>query len=473
MEFAGRTIAIIGAAATGCAAAPVLARRGARCLVYDEKPEHELAAAIAALRPLPGVELRLGDPTCAGIEAADLILPSPGVDPAGELLAAARRRGQPILSEIEIAYRIARAPIVAVTGTNGKTTTVLMIAAALQAAGFAATVCGNTRAGGQQRPLIAAADVASPEEWLVAEVSSFQLELTERFAPRVAVITNITSDHLDRHRTLAAYIAAKARILAAQRPADWAVLNADNPATRDLDGQVRGRRLWFTRGEPPERGGWVESRDGERWLCVRVAEASEPLLPARALRIPGEQTIENALAAACAARAVGAPAEAIARALAAFRGVPDRLEYVMTLRGVDYVNNSMCTNVDAAVRSVRAYDRPLVVIAGGREKGSNDFAPLGRALAERARALVTIGVHGERIAAAARAAGLAEIHAAESMETAVRCAARLARPGDVVLLAPACASFDWFRNFEDRGEAFRAAVRALAAEASDASSPTR
>lgn len=463
MEFAGRTIAIIGAAATGRAAAPVLARRGARCLVYDEKPERELGDAVAALRTLPGVELRLGDRTCPGIEAADLVLPSPGVDPASEVIVAARRRGQPVRSEIEIAFRLARAPIVAVTGTNGKTTTVVMIAAALQEAGFTATVCGNTRAGGQQRPLIAAADVASPEEWLVAEVSSFQLELVERFAPRVAVITNITNDHLNRHGTMEAYIAAKARILAAQGATDWAVLNADNAATRGLGGQVRGRGLWFTRGGPPERGGWVAPLGGERWLHLRVEEATEALLPVSALRIPGEHTIENALAAACAARAVGAPAAAIARALAAFRGVPDRLEYVMTLRGVDYVNNSMCTNVDAAVRSVSAYDRPLVVIAGGRDKGS-DFGPLGRALAERARALVTIGEHGERIAAAARAAGLAEIHAAESMEAAVRCAARLARPGDVVLLAPACASFDWFRDFEERGEAFRAAVRTLAAE---------
>ncbi|MBI3910448.1 MAG: UDP-N-acetylmuramoyl-L-alanine--D-glutamate ligase [Armatimonadetes bacterium] len=460
--FSGRTIAIIGAAATGRAAAPVLARRGARVVVYDAKSKAELGDAVTCLRTA-GIDLHLGDPDYPGIEAADLVIPSPGVRADAPVLLAARARGVPVLSEIEIAYRLSRAPIIGITGTNGKTTTVLMTAAALRQAGFDVLVAGNTLAGGFQVPLIQAADQARPEQWLVAEISSFQLEWVQCFAPRVAVITNITQDHLDRHGTPETYVAAKARLLDAQGPDDWAVLNADNATTAALAPQVRSRRLWFTRSHVPDQGGWVERRIPtlSGWLRLCVAGEVEDLMPASALRMPGEHTVENALAAACAARAAGAPAAAIARALAAFSGVPDRLEYVATLRGVDYVNNSMCTNVDAAVRSIRAYDRPLIVIAGGRDKGS-DFAPLGEALAERARALVTIGEHGGRIAAAARAAGLIQIESARSMEEAVRTAAALAWPGDVVLLAPGCASFDWFRGFEHRGQAFREAVAALA-----------
>jgi UDP-N-acetylmuramoylalanine--D-glutamate ligase len=470
MDFDGRRVAIIGAAATGRAAAPVLQRRGARVVVYDAKPEAELGDAVRELRAL-GIELVLGNPGCPGIQGADLLVPSPGVPVEAPVLDQARRRGVPVLAEIEVAAAIARAPILAVTGTNGKTTTVMMAAAALRAAGREVVVGGNALAGGYQLPLIAAAELAPPESWIVAEVSSFQLEWTRQFQPRVAVITNISADHLNRHGTVAVYAAAKARLLAAQTSADWTVLNADNAVTAGLASAARGRLLLFTRGEAPARRpggpgcGWVESQAGERWLVGRLDDGNELFCPVSALRVPGEHNVENALAAALAARAAGAPAAAIGRALAEFRGVADRLEYVATVRGVDYINNTMCTNVDAAVRSLEAYSRPVVLIAGGKDKGS-DFGPLGTAIARRARHLVAIGADGDRIIASAGAAGFVASEGAATMEDAVRAAARQARPGDVVLLAPACASFDWYRSFEERGAAFKAAVARLRDEVS-------
>ncbi len=466
MDLAGRTVAILGAAATGRAAAPVLIRRGARVIVYDARDEEQLGVAARELRAA-GAELRAGDPKCRGIESADLVIPSPGVAAESEVLRAARARGTPVLAEIEVAGALARAPIIAVTGTNGKTTTVMMAAAALRAAGQEVLVGGNALAGGYQVPLIAAADRAPKGSWIVAEVSSFQLEWTVRFRPRVAVITNISADHINRHGTIDAYAAAKARLLDAQEGGDWTVLNCDNPLAAALGPRARGGLAWFTRRERPALGGWVELRQGEPWLVIDLAGTPEPVCPRGAVRIPGEHSVENALAAAIAARAAGAPAQPIGRALAGFRGVPDRLEYVRTVRGVEFVNNTMCTNVDAAVRSLEAYAQPVVAIAGGKDKGS-DFAPLGAVIARRGRHLVTIGADGDRIGAAAREAGFRAVTAAGSMEDAVRQAAAAARPGDVVMLAPACASFDWYGSFEERGADFKAAVARLAGEHGEA-----
>jgi UDP-N-acetylmuramoylalanine--D-glutamate ligase len=460
-SFEGKLIGVIGAAATGLAAAPVLARRGARVHVYDAKPAEELGDAPAALAEF--AELSLGNPDYTGIEACDLIVPSPGVPADAPVLRAAVERGTPVLSEIEIAWQIAKAPIVAITGTNGKTTTVFMAAAILAAAGRQVQIAGNTLAGGFQVPLIRAADELPAEAWIVAEVSSFQLEWVCEFRPRVAVITNITADHLNRHGTVAAYFEAKAHLLDAQTPAEWTVLNRENPATATLMGRAKGRLLRFGREPHPDEGTWAESVDGRRWLRGRLDGQVHDLAPADVLKVPGEHTVENALAAAAVGMAAGCGPEAIERALAGFTGVADRLEFVRTIDGVDYVNNTMCTNVDAAVRSIEAYDRPVVLIAGGKDKGL-DFDPLGATIARRVKALVAIGEDGPLIAASARRHGFERIREAHSMREAVRTAAELAATGDVVLLAPGCASFDWYRSFEARGQDFKAEVRRLAEE---------
>jgi len=459
--FSGKRIAVIGAAATGRAAAPVLARQGARVTVYDDRSAEELGEAVTALRDF--AELSLGDPHYPGIEACDLVVPSPGVPADAPVLRAAVERGTPVLSEIEIAYRIARAPIVAVTGTNGKTTTVLMVAGILKAAGRETQVAGNTLAGGFQVPLIQAAETMPVTGWIVSEISSFQLEWVREFRPKIGVITNITADHLNRHGTVDAYVAAKAHLLDAQTAQEWTVLNLDNPATAGLMGRSQGRLLRFGRQPHPFEGTWPEAVDGRRWLRGRVDGRVLDLAPADELRVPGEHTVENALAAAAVALAAGCAPEEIRRGLAEFPGVPDRLEHVSTINGVEYVNNTMCTNVDAAVRSVEAYDRPVVLIAGGRDKGL-DFDPLGRVIAERVKLLVAIGVDGPLIAESARRHGFDRIRTADSMREAVRAAAQGAAEGDVVLLAPACASFDWYRSFEARGQDFKAEVARLAAE---------
>ena len=457
-EFRGKRIAVLGAAATGMAAAPVLARLGAEVWVFDAKPAEALGEAPERLAEF--AQLFLGDPDYAQLEQCDLIVPSPGVPRESPALQEAVRRGTPVLSEIEIAYRIARAPLVAVTGTNGKTSTVFMIAEVLRAGGCAAEVAGNALARGRQMPLIQAAESTPAEAWIVAEVSSFQLEWVTQFRPRVAVITNITSDHLNRHGSVEAYAAAKARRLDAQTDADWTVLNLDNPLTRSLTSRAQGRLLRFSREPHPFAGTWVEGTGEARRLRGRLPGAEFALLAAAGLRVPGEHTLENALAAAAVGLAVGIEPTAIAAGLARFPGVPDRLESLGWVCGVEYVNNTMCTNVDAAVRSVQAYTRPVVLIAGGKNKDL-DFEPLGREIAARVKALITIGDDGAAIAGAARRYGFDRIRAAGSMAEAVQAAAAEAGAGDVVLLAPACASFDWYRSFEARGEDFRHQVERL------------
>jgi UDP-N-acetylmuramoylalanine--D-glutamate ligase len=444
-------------AATGEASARVLRGRGHTVVAHDRKSAKELGERLSRLAAL-GVECRVGDDAYRGLEEADLVIPSPGVPADAPPIQEAMARRLPIRAEIEVAGEMARAPILAVTGTNGKTTTVLMLGEMLRAEGREVVIAGNLLAGGRQLPLIAAADGAPESAWIVAEVSSFQLEWCRTFRPRVGVITNITADHLDRHGTVAAYAAAKARLLDAQTPEDAAVLNADNPVTRGLAGRTRGREFWFSRTGPVDRGSWL-SEDGR--LLARTSQGVVTFGDRAALRVPGEHMVENALAAGAAALSVGVAPEAIARALAEYEGAPDRMEHVATIDGRDFVNNTMCTNVDAAVRSIEAYDRPVVLIAGGKDKGS-DFAPLGRAIAAHVRWLVAIGADGPEIIASARRAGFDRISEASSMEDAVAQAARASRPGDVVLLAPACASFDWYNGFDDRGRAFKEAVERLA-----------
>ena len=454
----GKRVAVIGAAATGRGAAPVLASLGASVVVYDERGPEELAVIRDELDG--NCELRLGDSSYPGIEACDLIVPSPGVPADSPVLQRLQALGVPILSEIEVAYRIARAPILAVTGTNGKTTTVLMLLSILRAAGREATCAGNTLAGGHQMPLIRAAHTASADAWLVSEVSSFQLEWVQLFRPRVSVITNVTADHLNRHHTVEAYVDTKARLLAAQGEGDTAILNLQNHACRRLLERVRCARLAFSRDPDDGADLWAEVVSGARLLRIRSGGEAHDLCDASVLRVPGEHTIENALAAAGAAWSVGCTADEIRRGLANFEGVPDRLEEVGTWNGVTFVNNTMCTNVDAAVRSIEAYSRPVVLIAGGKDKGL-DFRPLGQTIASRVKALVSIGADGPRIADAAREFGFSHIRNAISMGDAVRLAAELSVPGDVVLLAPACASFDWYRSFEARGKDFTQEVLSL------------
>lgn len=457
-EFAGRRIAVIGIARTGLATAPVLRDLGAKVILSDAASRDQLGENAERAEQL-GVELRLNAGAEEALEGAELVVPSPGVWRSAPVLRLAQERGLPILSEIEVAYRISRAPILAVTGTNGKTTTTLWLAEMLREAGRKTWIAGNVSADEIKQALITAAMQADAKEVIVAEISSFQLEWVEKFRPCVGILTNIAEDHLDRHASMEEYIRCKARLFVAQNSEDVAVINAKNEPSSKIGRGLSSRVVWFPCENRSHSN--VAFIRGRR-LIVRWEGQEYTLCPVDSLRLPGIHNVENALAAAAAAIAFGVEVEAVERALRGFAGVPHRMEVVQELDGVLYINNSMCTNIAAAICSLEAVGRPVIVIAGGVDKNS-DFTPFGAALARYARHVVLMGRAAEKIEVAARMAGFTAISKAQSMEEAVALASRIAQPGDAVLLSPACASFDMFRDFETRGEAFRQAVRALAA----------
>ncbi|HEY8152633.1 MAG TPA: UDP-N-acetylmuramoyl-L-alanine--D-glutamate ligase [Myxococcota bacterium] len=442
LDLAGKRVLVLGLGISGLSAARFCAQRGASVLAADERP----ATAIGGLEQLPSqVERQLGAPF-PDPGAFDLVVPSPGV-PRERYAPRARRAW----GDLELAYRALEVPIVAITGTNGKSTTTLLVEALLRAAGLRARAAGNLGA-----PALGL--VGEPLDFAVLEVSSFQLEAVEDFRPRVAVVLNATPDHLDRHGSFEAYLAAKARLLAQQGPEDTAVLNFDDPAVRGLAEHTRARVVPFRTQGKLEHGAWYEAG------CVVLADpgGARERHSLSALRLPGVHNRENAVAALAAVVAAGASARRAVAAFATFEGLPHRMQTVACTGGVEWVNDSKATNPGAALRSLRSYETPLVWIAGGRDKGL-DFRELAGAAQGRVRAAVLIGEAAGKLEAAL--AGRVPVHDAGTLERAVGLAAQLAKPGDVVLLAPACASFDQFRGFEDRGDRFRAAVAALGGEA--------
>lgn len=438
-ELAGSRVLVLGLGISGRSAARFCADRGARVVAADERP----AAGLTGLAELGDIELRTGEPfpDPAGF---DLVVPSPGVAPERY-----RRRAARVWGDIELAARALSVPLVAVTGTNGKSTTTHLVATALRGAGLRAASAGNV--GEPALGLVGQAlDVA------VLEVSSFQLETTESFRPDVAVLLNLTPDHLDRHGSFEAYRAAKARILVNQQARDTAVLSADDTEVWSLAAAARARVLPFSTRKALQHGAWLDAGTA----LLREAGGSALRVPFGQLRLVGEHNRENALAALAAAWAAGADPLAAAAALARFPGLPHRMETVAQVGGVAYVNDSKATNPGAALRALTGAGARLVWIAGGRDKGL-DFGPLAEAAAPRVRAALLIGEAAGKLEAAL--AGRVKTELAGSLELAVERAARLAQPGDVVLLAPACASQDQFRDFAERGERFRAAVTALPA----------
>lgn len=446
-------------ARTGLAVAEVATRLGAHVVIYDKKPAAELAEAIAEANRI-GVESRTDDAPI-DLDNVDLIVPSPGVPRSLPVFSDAQSRGIEIISEIELAYRISPAPIIAVTGTNGKTTTTVLIGHMMQADGRRTFIGGNVAAGDLKLPLITAAYEADASSVIVAEISTFQLEWIAGFKPKIAALLNVTSDHEDRHKDIAEYVALKARIFESQGPDDFAIINAENPITAALAPTLRGRVLKFARLSEVEEGAFVRGDD----LIVRL-DGRETVVCAKSdIPLRGEHNVENVLAAACAAIAFGAKPESIKKAVRRFQEVEHRLEPVATVEGVLYVNNSMCTNVDAAVRSVEAFDQPQIVIAGGKAKGS-DYRLFGDVLKRKAKYVILIGADADLLHRAVRDAGFESVTRAGSMQEAVEAARALAQPGDVVVLTPACASFDMFNSFEHRGQVFKDIVYGLQKEAS-------
>jgi len=449
MNFAGLKVHIIGLGSlgTGQACARVLAGRGAQIEISDCKPEKELTDQISALSGLP-ITFHLGEEAYSNIEQAELIIPSPGVPLDIPPLQRARAAGIPVVSEIEAAYWIAPCPIIAVSGTKGKTTTTTLIGRLLEAAGRPVLVGGNIGT-----PLIQLAAEATPDHLLVAEVSSFQLEGTRDFHPHIAVFLNFFADHLDRHPDLASYWQAKTKLFANQEREDYAVLNFDDVALRHLVGQVKSQVVFFA----VDHSAQVEVRDGFLRLCGRS------LCPTDKVRLRGKHNLCNVLAALAAVWCAGAGLEKAEKVLADFRGVANRLEEVAVVEGVTFINDSQATIPEAAQVALEAMDAPAILIAGGRPK-VKDFSALAGAVAQKAKALILIGEAAEMIASAAKQAGFSSIQQAATLPEAVQTAFSLARPGEIILLSPACASFDMFTNMAHRGEVFRQAVRALEAE---------
>ncbi|MGH9581444.1 MAG: UDP-N-acetylmuramoyl-L-alanine--D-glutamate ligase [Bryobacteraceae bacterium] len=447
MDFRGKEVLIIGAKRSGFGAAELLVREGARVRVMDAQP---LAPDEQAKFDALGVQVAVQSED--EIHNPDLIVLSPAVPFDLPALAAARGRGVPVTGEVEMASHFLKGPIIGITGSNGKTTTTALTGHLLKECGIACQVGGNIGI-----PVSALADSSREDQWNVLELSSFQLEAISRFQARIAACLNVTPDHLDRHRSFENYASAKARLFETQQEEDFAVFNYDDETCRGMAGGARGRVFWFSSSQRPPVGMWMNDRS--------IFFNSQAFMERSQVKLLGTHNLENAMAAALIAHLTGAKLEAIGPAVASFPGVEHRIEYVRTLEGVAYYNDSKATNVDATLKAIDAFPGRLWIILGGKDKGS-DYTPLRVPLKRQAKAVLLIGAEPPYPHAAAprireALAGALPVLDCGTLEAAVRCARERAQAGDVVLLAPACASFDQFENYEQRGNTFKHLVAEL------------
>ena len=447
MELKGKKILVVGLGKSGLAAALFLRRRGAQVTVSDLRSAQALSKEIPSLLEA-GISVEAGGHGLLTFRRQDLIVVSPGVPLSTPELVQVRTLGLPIIGELELAARFLKGQVLAITGSNGKTTTTTLCGEIFSAAGLKTLVAGNIGL-----PVIEVVDQSAPGAWSVLEVSSFQLETTQSFHPHVAAILNITPDHLDRHGTFENYVAMKERIFANQTVGDYLILNGDDAVTQQAASRARSQVLWFSRSKIVRRGtfllnGMVMFRASEQGTSV-------PVLPLAEISLKGEHNIENVLAAVCAACVAKIPAEVIARTVSSFHAVEHRLEFVAAIHGVDYYNDSKATNVDATAKAIASFPGNIHLILGGKDKNS-DYTQLNALLRARVKAVYTIGSAAEKIEG--QITGVTKVVRAGTLEAAVDQAAGQAVAGDVVLLAPACSSFDQFENYEERGRVFKQAV---------------
>ncbi len=448
MDLKDKRALVVGLGKSGVASALFLKSRGARVTVSDSKPEAELRNEILLLLD-HGITVETGGHGDRTFRGQDLIVVSPGVPFDAPQLEQARALGEPVIGEVELAAQFLPGPIVAITGANGKTTTTTLAGEIIEAGKFPTLVGGNIGT-----PAISFADQARPDTWTVLEVSSFQLETIVSFRPRIAVILNITPDHLDRHKTFANYVNAKARIFENQRPDDFAVLNADDPTTAGLAGRTRAPLFWFSRKKEVEKGSFVRSGH----ILFRDGKSEREIMPLAEIPLKGAHNLENVLAGVSIGALVGCQPDQVREAVRNFKAVEHRLEFVAKIAGVDYYNDSKATNVDATVKALESFPANIHLILGGKDKGS-DYSALNQLLRERVKRVYTIGAAAAKIQS--QIAGT-EIVPSQTLENAVRTASESATSGDIVLLAPACASFDQFENYEHRGRVFKEIVHSLA-----------
>ena len=444
----GKRVTVAGAARSGIAAAELLLRRGARVTLSECKADFEAADRLRAA----GAVLELGGHQVSTFTSADLVVLSPGVPTRQPAIEAARAAGIPVIGELELAWRWLRGRVIAITGTKGKSTTTTLAGRMLEAGGRRVLVGGNIG-----HALSAQVEDSTPDTIHVVETSSFQLEATETFQPWIAVFLNFSPDHLDRHANEQEYAAAKGRIFANQDDSGWAVLNADDPAVLRLAEHARSRRLLFSSRATLADG--VSIEDGV--IVRRDGSGREPLVPVASIRLLGPHLVADVIAASAVASLAGVDAAAITRAVEGFTGLEHALEPVAEIQGTRFVNDSKATNVEAALRAIESFGTGLVVILGGRYKGG-DFGLLRAPLRERGATVVALGEAQGRIREAL--GGDLPVHDAASMNAAVRTAFASASPGGVVLLAPACASFDMFRDYAERGRHFKYEVLRLREE---------
>jgi UDP-N-acetylmuramoylalanine--D-glutamate ligase len=452
MEVKGKRVLVVGLGKSGVASAQFLAARGARVTVSDTRTQHELKDQIPALLER-GIAIETGGHGERTFRDQDLIVVSPGVPSDVPQLARARAQGIPVIGEIELAARFLRGRIVAITGSNGKTTTT--------------TLCGELIASSSQRtlvggnigtPVILLVDDSTDDTTNVIEVSSFQLETVETFHPAIAVVLNITPDHLDRHGTMEAYTAAKARIFERQTASDYSLLNLDDGGSAGLKSKTKAQLCWFTRKQEltgPQMGAFV--RGGE--IYWRDGKSDEKIMPVSEIPLKGAHNLENVLAAVSVGRICGCDAQSIRNAVQYFKAVDHRLQFIANIGGVDYYNDSKATNVDATIKAIESFPGNIHLILGGKDKDS-DYTLMNHLLRERVKRVYTIGAAAEKIRSHVQQA--VEVMPSGTLQNAVARAHELARSGDVVLLAPACSSFDQFENYEHRGRTFRQLVEAMA-----------
>ena len=449
----GRHVLVVGLARSGIAAAQLLVKQGAAVTVNDSKTREALGEALLPLEAQP-VQWRLGCGAMELLAGQEALVISPGIPDTAPFVVKAKEMGIRVIGELELAASLSEGTLVAVTGTNGKTTTVTLLGEIFRNDGRVSRTVGNIGF-----PFSQAAMEAGPDDMLVCECSSFQMETIETFHPKAGALLNITEDHLNRHGTMAEYTRLKMRMFENQTAEDAAVFNLDDPLVAPLAAQVRSRRLFFSmRGEPDE-GAFV--RGGQ--MMLRTDGREETVLPVSEIYIPGPHNVQNALAAAAVARTQGVSPEVIAHTLRTFRGVEHRIELTRELDGVRWYNDSKGTNVDSTICAVKTMDRPTVIILGGSDKHC-DFTPLALEMltSPSMKEAVLIGVTANQIEDTLRRCGWDRIHRARSMEEAVRMCREIAKPGWNALLSPACASFDMFRDYEERGRVFKELVAALA-----------
>jgi len=459
LELNGKRVLVIGLARTGLATALFCVERGAVVTATDTRSADELGECVLKLRDT-GVQLQLGGYSDAILHGQELVVPSPGVSADSELLIKARELKITVWSEIELAYRFLHGRLIGITGSNGKTTTTSLVDHILRHAGLSSALAGNIGT-----PLIATIGQSDESTITVAELSSFQLELTETFRPNISVLLNLTPDHLDRHKTFSAYAAAKARIFENQTEEDAAIVNLDDAATRAV-APSRSQTFWFSRKVNVEQGAFV--KNGK--LIFRWNDKEEEILHCDEIPLPGAHNLENVLAATIAARLAGALPEQIAEAIRSFPGVEHRIEFVAEIHGVRYYNDSKATNVDATLKALEAFPGRIIVVLGGKDKDS-DYTQLRTMLREKAILALLIGSAADKIAQQIEVN--VAIRRAETLQNAVQFAAQAAHAGDIVLLAPACASFDQFQNYEHRGRVFKELVRQLQHPAEDGAHPEK